>query len=361
MIPFLKKIFSTKQDAAADHVSSFDERQVQQEDVEYINHGTRTVALKDIIGSVGKYHDFDSRFRPKKHVAGKRFTDIKKAMRNGERLPPVKLYQIRDEYYVLDGNHRVAAAKELGQDEILAEVMELLSGDKSVENLLYIERKKFYQTTGLPGKIRLTEVGKYNYLEKQIKRHRNYLENISGRDTDFQKAAKDWYNTIYVPLAAIIENGGLLKYFPGRTISDLYAYISYNQWERKSSHKYGIGVNRLIPENMETFRKQMLEKSTPEYPEMQRTTSCFVLINVDAASETTVMDKLFELDEVREVHTVHGNFDVLAKIVLKRDLLASDTEIIARFVDRYVRRISGIHSTQTIIPGISKVKDELFS
>ena len=46
------------------------------------------------------------------------------------------------------------------------------------------------------------------------------------------------------------------------------------------------------------------------------------------------------------------------KVVLKRDFLASDAEIIAEFVDQRVRRISGINRTQTLIPGISKVKEE---
>lgn len=43
-------------------------------------------------------------------------------------------------------------------------------------------------------------------------------------------------------------------------------------------------------------------------------------------------------------------------MVLKRDFLASDAETIAEFVDQQIRIIDGINRTQTIIPGISKVK-----
>ena len=43
-------------------------------------------------------------------------------MRLGRPLKPVELSQIKDEYYVLDGNHRIAAAKEFGHDEILAHI-----------------------------------------------------------------------------------------------------------------------------------------------------------------------------------------------------------------------------------------------
>lgn len=210
MLNCFKKLFSSKEDAAENHISSFNEQQEKEDDVEFIDHGVKTVDLERIIGSVGKYYDFDSQFRPKKHMSGKRFNDIKRAMRDGKYLPPVKLYQIRNDYYVLDGNHRVAAAKDLGHNDIQAKVIELLSAKNTLENLLYIERKNFCEKTGLSESIDLTEVGKYNFLENQIEKHQSHLINISGRETDFKKAAEDWYNTIYTPLTAIINNGALL-------------------------------------------------------------------------------------------------------------------------------------------------------
>ncbi len=357
MTNFFKYLFGTaSKDAANDHVSSFNEQQAQEEDVEFIDHGIQTIALEEITGSVGKYYDFDSRFRPKKHVSGKRFKDIKRTMREGGALPPVNLYQIRNDYYVLDGNHRVSAAKELGWTEIQAKVIELLSGRNTMENLIYIEKKKFFEKTKLKEKIDLTEVGKYKFLEKQIKKHQLYLASQSGRDCDLQKAAKDWFNTIYVPMTAIISSGGLMQYFPGRSIADLYTYISYHHWSRSAGRRYGIGIGQVIPKSMEGFRKSMLEKTTPEYPEMKRTITAFVFVNVGASPEHQIIDRLYKLEEVQEVHSVHGSIDILVKMVLRRDFLASDAETIAEYVDQNIRRIEGINRTQTIIPGISKVK-----
>lgn len=353
---FFKQLFSSKENEEGDHVSSFNEQQEKEEDVRFIDHGVKTIDLEKIIGSVGKYYDFDSQFRPKKHVSGKRFSDIKRMMRTGKYLPPIKLYQIREDYYVLDGNHRVAAAKELGRFDIQAKVIELLSAKNTMENLLYIEKNKFCEKTGLSGSIDLTEVGKYNFLEKQIKKHQNHLANISGKESDFKKAAEDWYNTIFTPLSTIIKNGGLIKYFPKRSVADLYTYIAYHHWERSSYRRYGIGIDRLIPRSMEAFRIAMLEKKAPDYPEMKRTITAFIMININTSPEAKVIEKLFALDEVEEVHSVHGIIDVIAKIVLKRDFLASDAEIIAEYVDQRVRRINGINRTQTLIPGISKVK-----
>ncbi|MCG8566606.1 MAG: ParB/RepB/Spo0J family partition protein, partial [Desulfobacterales bacterium] len=309
MIQYLKRLFSNPA-KDTNHVLSFNEDQAHEEDVEFIDHGIQTIPLERITGSVGKYHDFDSQFRPKKHISGKRFAEIKRTMREGKSLPPVQLYQIRNDYYVLDGNHRVAAAKELGWTDIKAKVIELESGRTTMDNLLYLEKKKFFKKTKLPEKITLTEVGKYNYLEKQIKKHQVYLAGQSGRDCDFQKAARDWYNTIYLPLAQLIETGELIQHFPGRTVADLYTYIAFYHWERTVHRRYGIGIDRLIPKTMEGFRKKMLDKDTPEYPEMKRTITAFILVDTDTTTDLVVLKKIIGLEEVVEAHSVHGSIDI---------------------------------------------------
>jgi DNA-binding Lrp family transcriptional regulator len=356
---FFKHLFSSDdtRQKDVDHVDSFHEQQAQEEDVRFIDHGIQTVALENITGSVGKYADFDSRFRPKKHLSTQRFSEIKQAMRQGRSIPPVMLYQIRNQYYVLDGNHRVAAAKELGWTEINAKVVELLSARNTMENLLYLEKRTFFEKTGLPRDIDLTEVGKYNYLEQQIQAHQAYLTSQSGKDCDFVRAARDWYHTIYQPLTTIIQNGGLLKYFPSRTLADLYAYIAFHHWDSGTNRRYGIGIDRLIPKTMAGFRTAMLEKQTPEYPEMKRTITAFILIDTDASAESSLSDRLFALEEVREVHAVHGSIDLLVKVVLQRDFLTSDAETIAEFLDQHIRKIEGIKRTQTMIPGRSLVKE----
>jgi uncharacterized ParB-like nuclease family protein len=47
-------------------------------------------------------------------------------MLEGKSLPPVLLYKINDEYYVMDGNHRIAAANELNRLNIKAKILELI-------------------------------------------------------------------------------------------------------------------------------------------------------------------------------------------------------------------------------------------
>ena len=118
-------------------VKSFKDQQKAQAAYDSRDRGIRSVGLSRIVGSVGRYKDFDSRFRLKRRGSSERLQWIKDAMRQGRNLGPVKLYQIKDEFYVLDGNHRISAAKELGQDEILAHIVELVPTDDSLQSILY--------------------------------------------------------------------------------------------------------------------------------------------------------------------------------------------------------------------------------
>jgi hypothetical protein len=87
--------------------------------------GLMTVAVKSIIGSVGRADDFDSSFLPTNEHTQDRWTRIDRAWRAGEFLPPVDLYKVGDQYFVVDGNHRVSVAHVMGQDFIDAEVTEV--------------------------------------------------------------------------------------------------------------------------------------------------------------------------------------------------------------------------------------------
>jgi hypothetical protein len=64
-----------------------------------------------------------------------RFHRVGEAMRSGKALPPLELYKLKrrsgtsgdspaSEYYVVDGHHRVAMARKLGQDFLDAHVTE---------------------------------------------------------------------------------------------------------------------------------------------------------------------------------------------------------------------------------------------
>ena len=101
----------------------------------------------------------------------------------------------------------------------------------------------------------------------------------------------------------------------------------------------------------------MSDKKKTEYPEMLRKVTAFVLMNVSGKKEHRIIERLYALEEVKEIHSVHGNVDIVVKFTLTRDLVSSDAEIIGNFVHSQVRQLPGIVSTQTLIPSSSKIKD----
>jgi len=338
-------------------VKSFKEQQKADAAYDSRDRGIRSVALDRIVGSVGRYKDFDSQFRLKQRASSERFQWIIDAMRQGRNLGPVKLYQIKNEFYVLDGNHRISAAKALGQDEILAHIVELVPTDDSLQNILFRERAEFADRTRLPVEINVTEVSQYAHLLDQISEHQEFLEQERKKAVSIEDAALDWHKTIYRPLCSIIKKGRLGESFPERTIADLYAYITLHQWKEVRIRRYGIGIEKLIQKDMEAFRKKMGELKDCEYPEMKHGITVFILMNVQARKEIKLMEKIYELESVREIHSVHGDVDILVKVVLTRDLLSSDAEIISQFVHEKIRQLPGVNSTTTLIPGISKIKE----
>lgn len=337
-------------------VKSFKLQQEKEAAFDTRDRGTQSIPLDRIVGSVGRYHDFDNSFRFKQNIPSERLQWIREAMREGRPLKPVELFQIKDEYYVSDGNHRISAAKELGHNEILARIVEFIPSEDSLDGFLYRERAEFADLTQLPAEITLTEVSQYDRLLEQISDHQQYLKREEGHPVEFQEAALDWYRTIYRPLVKILKQGRLIDSFPERTVADLYAYITWHHWKQSRRRQYGDGINKLIEQNMEAFRKKMTEIKSPEYPEMKQSITFFILMNLQTNRETKLIEKLYAIEEIKEIYWVHGDVDLLVKVELTRDLLSSDAETISQFVHEKVRRLKGIISTNTLIPGFSKIK-----
>lgn len=340
----------------AGEVKSFKKNQKAEEAIDRRDLGIRSVPVGKIVGSVGRYQDFDGKFRLKKGRPPERLQYVKKAIYERKILPPVELYKIKDEYYVLDGNHRVAAAKEFGWTEINAHIIEYLPSKNTLENILYREKAHFEMETGIYDSIKLTEVGQYAYLLRQIAEHRISLKQITGAPVSLKSAARDWNKTIYNPFAAIIERSKLGDAFPHRTLADFYAYITFHQWQKGRKRKYGIGLVELIPKSMEQFRAKVMESKELEFPEMKRVTTAFLMISIKAGRDDLIMEKLFTYREVQEIYSIPGDFDIMVKIAVEQDWLSSDSETIGQFLHERVRSIPGVIKTQTIIPISSKQK-----
>jgi hypothetical protein len=83
------------------------------------------VPIDQIIGTVEPTKCFDRRFRPTSDHPRSRFERVAAEVRSGRGMEPVELYRCGDCYYVLDGHHRIAVARALGQRSVWARTTEV--------------------------------------------------------------------------------------------------------------------------------------------------------------------------------------------------------------------------------------------
>jgi hypothetical protein len=83
------------------------------------------VAIDQIVGTVEPTRYFDRHFRPTSEVPRTRFERIATDVLSGRGMDPVELYRCGGQYYVLDGRHRIAVARALGERWILANITDV--------------------------------------------------------------------------------------------------------------------------------------------------------------------------------------------------------------------------------------------
>lgn len=85
--------------------------------------GSQSVALEKIVGSASRSQDYDAEFRPLRTHLRQRWVKIAALRMMNVNLPAVELIKIGENYFVIDGHHRVSVAKSLGQRYIDAQVI----------------------------------------------------------------------------------------------------------------------------------------------------------------------------------------------------------------------------------------------
>jgi hypothetical protein len=88
--------------------------------------GAQTIPLRSITGTVEaeKAASFDAAFRPPIRSRG-RWERIWTAASRGDTFPPISVFRVGDQHYVIDGHHRVSVSRALGAQNIDATVVEL--------------------------------------------------------------------------------------------------------------------------------------------------------------------------------------------------------------------------------------------
>ena len=229
--------------------------------------GNLPVLLEKIVGSVGRYQDFDRVFLPRRTNLRGRWQSIDKAHIQDIILPPIELYKIGDVYFVRDGNHRVSVARERGQVFIDAYVTEInvpITIDKETnidEVIRKSEANQFEKRTNIskirPGnEIEFSLPGGAAKVLEHIDVHRYYVGEKLKSAVSYEEAVAKWYDEVYWPLAQVIHQYHLLREFPKRTVADLYLWIIEHLYYLKEKYQADVSVEQAAIHFADEYSKK---------------------------------------------------------------------------------------------------------
>jgi hypothetical protein len=201
--------------------------------------GVRPIPVAGIIGTEGRGDDFDAGFSPLKPHLRERVRRLGRAFPNGS-FGPIRVEKLGDAYFVVDGHHRVAIARQSGMVTIDAEVTELkarwhLSAFATTEELRHAEQERlFMAASGLAevrpdARIRFTRPAGYRELLDTVQVHGYGLMIESQQRLSRAEVAYDWYSNVYLPTVVLVAGKKLDGECRHATESDRFLWL----WRRR--------------------------------------------------------------------------------------------------------------------------------
>jgi hypothetical protein len=242
--------------------------------VHQLNKGVLPIPIDRIVGSLGRYHDFTDEFLPNTARVSAKYESVRQAMLDGRILPPIKVYRILDNYFVIDGHHRVTVAKkEMNAAEIDAEVVEIhfdldLSSKRKYSYdteqarrfLITLEEDAFQKATYLRNAIlvyplTVTDLTSYGKLYEEILDFRRNYDGGALAKKSLIYSSYRWYETRFLPAARIIIEEDILTGFPSRTCSDLYLWIQQHKYYLSQNAGHDVGFDYTKDDFLQKFRR----------------------------------------------------------------------------------------------------------
>jgi hypothetical protein len=199
--------------------------------------GLQEIPIDRIVGSVDRSADFRRDFRPQRRLSRSRLAGLRAAFPDGV-MPAINVFEVGGAYFVEDGHHRVALARERGADYIDAEVTRLetsyeMGPEMDVSQLIHTEQqRKLLDQFGLSrarpdAVIEFTFVDGYTQLEEIIKAHGYDLARRGGGLPTPEQVGADWYDTVYRPGLDAVRRAGLPELYASwnPTDADLFLWV----------------------------------------------------------------------------------------------------------------------------------------
>jgi hypothetical protein len=217
--------------------------------------GLRTVPLDSILGTVDRAKGFDRQFRPTTARVRARWERIANAVRRGEPMPPISLFQIGEVYFVRDGHHRVSVARALGRTDIDAYVVEVrtqVGADRTlrVDDLPKKSHERlFHERVPLPsrarGRIAVTDAWDYGVLAAAVEAWAFRLSQDRAEFLDRANAARLWFDEEYDPVVQMLREADMIG---DGTETDAYLRVSKQRYRLMRTHDWSEDVLARVRE-----------------------------------------------------------------------------------------------------------------
>lgn len=238
------------------------------------DRGVEAIPTDKIVGSLGRYNDFSENLLPHRNDMGLRYESIKRGMLNGVIFPPIKVYQILDNYFIIDGHHRVMVAKNVFNAKYIdAEVREInfdfeISPNKkyyysteSAKGFLikleehFFQLKSYLSNAVIKKPLKVTELVSYGRILDEIKNYQTSYNNGELSKKPIIFSSYHWYEHRFLPSVAIIEEEDVLVGFPKRTYTDLYVWIQQHKYYLSQKVGYDVGFEFTAHDFFKKYKK----------------------------------------------------------------------------------------------------------
>jgi hypothetical protein len=151
-------------------------------------------------------------------------------------FPPISVYEAGGAYFVIDGHHRVALARERGMTHLDAEITRLrtsyeIGPEVDVRQLIHTEqRDRFLDESGLErarpdAHIEFSRPTSYAELLELVKAHGYDLARREGRLVSAEEASGDWYDNVYLPCVEAARAVDLQGRHRHKTDTDIFLWV----------------------------------------------------------------------------------------------------------------------------------------
>lgn len=184
--------------------------------VDEVDVGLRVIRLEDVVGTIDRARDFDRSFRPTSGRSRARWERIAAAYRTGEDLPPIRVRRVGDMLFVIDGHHRVSAARALGLDTLDARVTEVRTRVEPAtsEFELNTHERLFAERVPLPrdrhARIKLAGEDRFAALAEGVEAWGFRLMQAEDRFIGRGEVARRWFDEVYAPEVELLREADLI-------------------------------------------------------------------------------------------------------------------------------------------------------